>query len=401
LRSSKFTQRTPLVENVREFPSPRAPAKYPLTDVAFCRVAQGENLSLRNNRLRVVWPALAAALLFGASAPFAKLLVTDTAPQLLAGLLYLGSGVGLGLVWLRRRSHQNAQHEASLKRRDVPWLAGAITFGGALGPVLLMIGLARTPAASASLLLNFEGVFTALLAWFVFHENFDRRIALGMLAIVAGGIALSWQERLSLGGIAGPLAVVGACLCWGIDNNLTQRVSVGDPVQIAMIKGLAAGSVNTALAFVLGASLPAAPRVAGAMAVGFLSYGVSLALFVLALRRLGTARTGAYFSTAPFVGAALSLAIFRERPAALFIVAAVLMGVGVWLHLTEHHEHAHRHESMDHEHAHVHDEHHQHLHTPDDPPVTDPVAHTHRHRHQPLVHSHAHYPDIHHRHPHD
>ena len=362
----------------------------------------GENLSsLGGDPSRGVWPAVVSAILFGASAPFAKILVTDTAPQLLAGLLYVGSGVGLGLLWLRRRIHENSRRETSLKRGDIPWLAAAITFGGVLGPVLLMIGLARTAAASASLLLNFEGVFTALLAWFVFHENFDRRIALGMLAIVAGGVALSWQGGVSLGGIAGPFAIVGACLCWGIDNNLTQRVSIGDPVQIAMIKGLTAGSVNTGLAFLLGARLPAAPRVAGAMALGFLSYGLSLVLFVLALRRLGTARTGAYFSTAPFVGAALSLALFHERPGSLLIVAAVLMGAGVRLHLTEHHDHVHRHEIMDHEHAHVHDEHHQHGHTSDDPPVTDPVAHTHRHRHQPLVHSHAHYPDIHHRHPHD
>jgi drug/metabolite transporter (DMT)-like permease len=305
------------------------------------------------------------------------------------------------LLWLRRRSLENTLRESPLRRGDIPWLIGAIVFGGVLGPLLLMIGLARTPASSASLLLNLEGAFTALLAWFVFHENFDRRIALGILAIVTGGVVLSWEGRLSWGGIAGPLAVAAACLCWGIDNNLTQRVSIADPVQIAMIKGLAAGSVNTAIAFLLGASLPTGPRVVGAMVLGFLSYGASLVLFVLALRRLGTARTGAYFSTAPFVGAALSLAIFREPPTAGFFAAALLMGFGVWLHLTERHEHEHRHEMMDHEHPHVHDEHHRHSHAPSDPPVTDPKPHTHRHRHEPLVHSHPHYPDIHHRHPHD
>jgi len=244
-------------------------------------------------------------------------------------------------------------------------------------------------------------VFTALLAWFVFRENFDRRIALGMLCIVAGGLALSWEGRLMWGGLAGPLAVAGACLCWAIDNNLTQKVSAGDPVQIAMIKGLVAGCVNTAIAFFLGASLPAAPRVAAALTLGFLSYGVSLVFFVLALRYLGTARTGAYFSTAPFVGAVLSLAIFRERPTTTLIVAAGLMALGVWLHLTERHEHEHRHEAMDHDHAHVHDAHHQHAHSADDPPVSDPTPHTHRHRHEQLAHSHAHYPDIHHRHAHE
>jgi drug/metabolite transporter (DMT)-like permease len=345
--------------------------------------------------------ALGAAVLFGVSAPFAKILLEDAAPQLLAGLLYLGSGLGLGIVWLRLRYAPEVARETPLARHNLPWLAGAIVFGGVLGPLLLMTGLARTPASDASLLLNLEGVFTALLAWFVFRENFDRRIALGILCIVAGGLALSWEGRLAWGGFAGPLAVAGACLCWAIDNNLTQKVSAGDPVQIAMIKGLVAGSVNTAIAFLLGATLPVVPRVAAALALGFFSYGVSLVFFVLALRHLGTARTGAYFSTAPFAGAALSLAIFRERPTPLFLVAAGLMAVGVWLHLTERHEHEHRHNAMDHDHAHVHDVHHQHIHSADDPPVTDPTPHTHRHRHEQLAHSHAHYPDIHHRHAHN
>ena len=343
---------------------------------------------------RGVLLALAAALLFGVSAPFAKLLLRDAAPQLLAGLLYLGSGAGLALVWLLRR----APREAPLTGRDAPWLAGAIVFGGVLGPLLLMAGLARTPASSASLLLNLEGVLTALLAWFVFRENFDRRIALGMIAIVAGGAVLSWEGRVELGGLVGPVLVAGATLCWAVDNNLTQKVSAGDPVQIAMVKGLVAGTVNTAIALALGASWPPVARLGGALVLGFLSYGVSLVLFVLALRRLGTARTGAYFSSAPFVGAAVSLVVFRERPGPGFVAAASLMAFGVWLHVTERHEHEHRHVAMEHEHLHVHDEHHRHAHSPDDPPGE---PHSHPHRHEPLVHSHPHYPDIHHRHGHD
>lgn len=345
--------------------------------------------------------AFGAAILFGASAPFAKLLLTDATPQLLAGLLYLGSGLGLSMVWLRARYSAEAARETPLMRQNVPWLAGAVVFGGVFAPLLLMIGLTKTPASATSLLLNLEGVFTAVLAWFVFRENFDRRIALGMLSILAGGVALSWGGRLAWGGLAGPLAVAGACACWAIDNNLTQKVSAGDPVQIAMLKGLVAGSVNVATAFLLGASLPPALRVGGSLTLGFFSYGVSLVLFVLALRNLGTARTSAYFSTAPFVGAVLSLATFRERPAPLFIVAATLMAFGVSLHLTEIHEHEHEHAALDHDHAHVHDAHHQHTHTAVDPPVTDPTPHTHRHRHAPMTHSHRHYPDIHHRHSHD
>jgi drug/metabolite transporter (DMT)-like permease len=342
--------------------------------------------------------ALLAAVLFGLSAPFAKLLLGRTTPQLLAGLLYLGSGLGLLAVWLVRRG---GSREAPLSRRDAPWLAGAIAFGGVVGPLLLLIGLARTPAAAASLLLNLEGVLTAVLAWFVFRENFDRRIALGMLAIVAGGAVLSWEGGVRVGGFLGPLAIAGACLAWAIDNNLTQKVSGGDPVQVAMLKGLVAGTVNTAIAVTLGATWPSGGTVSAAMVLGFLSYGVSLALFVLALRHLGTARTGAYFSLAPFVGAAASVVIFRERPTALFLAGAALMALGVWFHLTERHEHEHRHEAMEHEHAHVHDEHHRHAHGGDDPPVTDPAPHAHRHRHEPMVHTHPHYPDLHHRHSHD
>lgn len=383
--------------------SPRssdAPAAEEAESTRVPRVGGHGGLTLparRSATRRPSGPALAllAALLFGLSAPFAKLLLDRASPQLLAGLLYLGSGLGLLLVWVSRR---RLQQEAPLARSDIPALAGAIAFGGALGPVLLMAGLARTPASSASLLLNLEGVFTALIAWSVFRENFDRRIALGMLAIVAGGVVLSWEGLLEWGGLAGPLLVADATLCWALDNNLTQKVSGRDPVQIAMLKGLVAGSVNTALAIALGSRLPAPFPTVGALALGFLSYGVSVALFVRALRSLGSARTGAYFSVAPFVGAAVSLIIFTERPSLRFVAGAALMALGVWLHVTERHEHAHAHEALEHEHLHVHDEHHQHPHAPDDP-AGEP--HSHRHRHEPVVHKHPHYPDIHHRHGHD
>ena len=348
-----------------------------------------------NSRLSSgIGTAIMAAVLFGASTPFAKLLLGRTAPVLLAGLLYLGSGSGLWAYYVSRRSRSC---EAPLTRRDAPWLAGAVFFGGILGPALLMLGLSGTPASAASLLLNLEGVFTALLAWFVFHENFDRRIALGMLLIVGGGVALSWQGSVGFALPWHSVAVAGACLCWGIDNNLTQRVSGGDPVQTAAIKGSVAGAVNTIIALIMGAALPGLPALSGALVVGFLGYGLSLVLFVLALRHIGTARTGAYFSLAPFVGAAVSLVLLHESVGALFLVAGTLMAVGVWLHLTERHEHEHTHERMEHSHQHVHDEHHQHEHGPDDP-ASEP--HTHRHVHEPLVHSHAHYPDIHHRHRH-
>ncbi len=340
--------------------------------------------------------ALLAALLFGASAPAAKALLPGVAPQLLAGLLYLGSGSGLLLYWLARR-RSTLVEESSLRFRDVPWVAGGIVTGGVLGPLLLMVGLARTPASATSLLLNLEGVFTASLAWALFGEHVHPRIALGMLAIVAGGALLSWQGRLGWGGWVGPLAVVGACLAWGVDNNLTQRVSTSDPVQITMLKGLVAGATNAWLALLLGARWPAGAVLLRALLVGFLGYGVSLVLYVRALRELGTARTGAYFSLAPFIGAAIALLVWQEPVTFAFVLAATLMSLGLWLHLTERHGHPHSHEALEHAHPHRHDTHHQHAHGADDPPGE---PHTHAHRHEALTHSHPHYPDIHHRHRH-
>jgi drug/metabolite transporter (DMT)-like permease len=338
--------------------------------------------------------ALFSAVLFGISAPAAKLLLQTITPQLLAGLLYIGSGLGLSVLWLARR-HNKAQ--APLGRSALPWLGGAIAFGGVLAPLLLMLGLSRTPASAASLLLSLEGVFTALLAWFVFRENFDRRIALGMLAILAGGAVLSWQGSLAWGGVFGPLTIAAATLCWAVDNNLTQKVSAGDPVQIAAIKGVVAGSVNLGIALSLGASLPIWSRLGAGLLVGFVSYGMSLVFFILALRHLGTARTAAYFSTAPFIGAVVAIAVFHEPVTRWLLLSGTLMALGVWLHLMERHEHEHVHEVLEHEHLHLHDEHHRHLHAPGDPPGE---PHSHPHRHEPLVHVHAHYPDIHHRHGH-
>ncbi|MES2016230.1 MAG: DMT family transporter [Pseudomonadota bacterium] len=337
--------------------------------------------------------ALCAAALFGASTPLAKQLAGNVAPVMLAALLYLGSGIGLALYYLARRKRA----PASVPAADLPWLAGAIFSGGVAGPVLLMIGLAITPASSASLLLNLEGVLTALLAWFVFKENFDRRILAGMALIVLAGALLSWSERPALGVAWGPLAIVGACLCWAIDNNLTRKVSASDPVQIACLKGLAAGSVNLVIAFSLGQRLPGTGAIAGAAAVGLFGYGVSLVLFVLALRHLGTARAGAYFSSAPFAGALIALLVFGERPGMVFWFAAALMGLGIWLHLTEVHDHEHDHEALEHDHEHVHDEHHQHAHA-DGVDLAQP--HSHSHQHAPMRHAHPHYPDSHHRHEH-
>lgn len=344
------------------------------------------------HRYRGVLAALGAALLFGAGTPFAKLLLQAADPWLLAGLLYAGSGLGLFLYRRIRRAPS-----VTLTRHDAAWLGAAIVSGGMVGPVLLMVGLVNMPASGASLLLNAEGVFTALLAWFVFRENFDRRIALGMLLIVVGAVVLSWPGEARFGAALPALAILGACLAWGLDNNFTRKVALNDATFIAMTKGLIAGGTNIVLALLVGARFPAWPAMSGAAVLGLLSYGVSLALFVVALRGLGTARTAAYFSTAPFAGALIALPLLGEPATLQLALAGALMAAGVWLHLSEHHAHEHVHAALSHDHEHEHDEHHQHAH---DFPVQAGVRHTHRHEHQPIAHRHAHFPDAHHRHEH-
>jgi drug/metabolite transporter (DMT)-like permease len=342
--------------------------------------------------------ALASAALFGFSTPAAKALLGSIEPAMLAGLLYCGAGLGIAV--LRRagkRLMAPLTAEAPLGSGDAPWLGGAILTGGVIAPVLLMIGLSRTDASTASLLLTLEGVATALLAWFVFHENFDRRIALGMACLVGGAIVLSWTGQPKLSGILGPLAIAGACAAWGLDNNLTRKVSLADPLQIVELKGLIAGPVNLAIGLWAGGSLPPLTPLLIAGLVGFLGYGVSLALFVFALRDLGTARTAAYFSTAPFLGTVAAIVVLREPVTAQLLVAGLLMGLGVWLHLTEDHQHEHLHEAMEHTHVHEHDAHHRHAHLPGDAPGE---PHAHPHRHKRMRHTHPHVPDMHHTHRH-
>jgi drug/metabolite transporter (DMT)-like permease len=339
--------------------------------------------------------ALVSALLFGITTPLAKQLLEGTHPLLVAGLLYAGSGLGLTVLILIQ---ERGRLGIGLMRSDLRWFAASVAAGGVLAPALLMFGLSRADAATSSLLLNLEVVFTAVIAWVVFREATSRRVVLGFLAIFIGSILLvvpdggSTQQR--------PLAVIAiamACLCWAIDNNLTRRISAGDARAIAAVKGLVAGATNVGLAFALGAKLPAAGRLWETLVLGFFGYGVSLTLFVYSLRNLGTARTSAYFATAPFIGSALSILLFGQSAGISFWVAAAFMALGVWLHLTETHEHEHFHESLTHTHPHAHDDHHQHEHAPG---WDGTAPHTHEHRHEPMRHKHPHFPDIHHEHTH-
>jgi drug/metabolite transporter (DMT)-like permease len=344
--------------------------------------------------------ALAAAALFGASTPAAKLLLGDVPPLGLAGLLYLGSGCGLvALRLVRKLSRATRPHEASLTRDDLPWLAGAVVCGGAIAPVLLLAGLRGTGAATASLLLNLEGVLTTLLAAALFREAVAPRVWIATALIVVGGALLGWQPG-SAGEWSWPaLAIAGACLFWALDNNLTRKISAVDPVTIATIKGLCAGSINLGLAMLTGMHWPAAGVVLSSLALGFVSYGISLVLFILALRHLGSARASAHFGAAPFFGAAIAVAWLGDPLTGSLIVALLLMAAATWLLLGETHAHPHTHEPLVHSHRHVHDAHHRHSHEMLDADP-GPEPHVHAHRHEPVTHAHPHLPDIHHRHRH-
>jgi drug/metabolite transporter (DMT)-like permease len=344
-----------------------------------------------------VLAALGAAVLFGAGTPLAKWLLASTSPWMLAGLLYLGSGLGLALY---RRVR--GMSRPSLEKGEGKWLVLAVVCGGGIAPVLLMAGLAGMPSSHAALLLNLEAVLTAVLAWVVFRENVDGRIALGMVAIVAGALLLGGAPSGAAAGaipIWPALAVSLACLFWALDNNFTRKVALADASWIASVKGLAAGATNLLLALALGSAWPQAASVPAALLVGFFAYGVSLALFVVGLRHLGASRAGAYFSTAPFVGALGSVLFLAEPVTWQLLAAALLMAIGLWLHLTERHAHRHAHPPLAHAHRHTHgaggDDHHAHTHVP-----AFEGTHTHRHQHEALTHSHAHYPDAHHRHEH-
>jgi drug/metabolite transporter (DMT)-like permease len=312
---------------------------------------------------RGVAAACASAFLFGLSAPLSKALLDTTSPWLLAALLYLGAGLGLALYRAVTRAPR-----VSLPRSDVRWFAGAVLVGGVVAPVFLMLGISQMPATGASLLLNAEAVFTVLLAWFLFREHVGARLVLGMAAIVAGAVLVTVPSSADLGAGWAPWAVLAACLCWAVDNNLTRHVSDTDPTWIAMRKGQVAGATNLVLAMAMGAQAPSLATSVLGLLLGFAAYGVSLTLFVVALRHLGTARTGAYFSVAPFVGAVIAVALGEPVTWAL-IGAGMLMGLGVWLHVTERHEHEHTHVSLG-------------------------VGHA------SLAHTHPHYPDVDHRHEH-
>ncbi len=335
--------------------------------------------------------------LFGISPTIAKLLVTDMPPVALAGFLYLGAFIGLSLFTVLHgtTSSKAIAKEPSLVRKDLPWLAGAILTGGIIAPIALMTGLTMASGYATSLLLNLEGVATAIIAVLVFNEYAGKRLWLALLFMTMAGVLLAWSPTQGTADLTGLFLIVLAMICWGIDNNLTQRISNKNPIQIAQLKGIIAGTTSLTLAILLGLQMPFDAIIVYALILGALSYGLSLVLFIKALEGLGSSRTGAFFSFGPFIGAVASVLILGESITWLMLTATALMVVGVWTLLTERHGHMHRHEKVIHEHVHNPDSHHQHAH-----PEVQERPHSHVHAHEEMVHGHVHWPDQHHRHEH-
>ena len=339
--------------------------------------------------LGYILQALLAALFFGASAPLSKLFLIDVPPVLMASFLYLGSGTGISLVKLSQQL-TSTHREAGIKGPDVKWLAGAIISGGILAPIVLMISLQNTPASTASLLLNFEGVSTTLIALFFFRESISRRALMAILVITLASIFLSTDIRNGFGFSLGALGVILACILWGVDNNFTRNISAKDPLTIVAWKGVVAGTFSLFLGLFLGQQPPPLTTILGILLLGFVSYGLSTMLFIYSMRGLGAARTSALYGTAPLAGVLLSFMIFRDPITLLFLFAAALMAVGALLLASEEHAHFHIHIPVIHEHRHKHDDFHAH--------DTAALAHSHEHEHPLTEHEHGHMPDIHHRH---
>lgn len=336
--------------------------------------------------------ALLAAALYGMSAPFSKMLLSEIHPTLLAGLLYLGAGSGM-LVWNSIRKQQTGKApDAKLTRSDFPYVSGMILLDVA-APIFLMTGLNQTTAESASLLNNFEIVATCLLASLFFRESIGRRMMVAILLIICASIMLSVENVGNLSLSPGSLLVLAACLCWGLENNCTRMLSLKNPLQIVVVKGFGAGMTAVLLFFLFGGVFRFNIMMAYSLLLGFVSYGMSIFFYILSQRHLGAARTSAYYAAAPFIGVILSWIFLGETVNGTFAVALVLMLTGTYVAMTEDHQHQHSHEPLTHTHAHNHqDGHHQHSESEGE--------HSHPHSHEAFSHTHEHTPDLHHVHRH-
>lgn len=347
-----------------------------------------------------VLQAIIAAALFGLNSPFAKLLLGEIPPMFMAAFLYLGAALGMSVIWLAYGAKKQKETEAKLSKGDAPWVILMILLDIA-APFLLMSGLALTTAANASLLMNFEMVATTVIALLFFKEAVGKRlwISIGIITVASIVLSVDFSSLEALAFSPGSLLILFACICWGLENNCTRNLSAKNPVYIVIIKGFGSGAIALVLAFASERMVSAYPAgIAGALVLGFISYGLSIFFYIKAQRGLGAARTSMYYAAAPFIGVAVSFMVFGERPGVPFGVGAVLMIAGAVFAILERHSHRHMHINISHEHAHSHeDEHHKHRHATE--PIMDTV-HTHVHIHEQTEHEHDHKPDIHHRHTH-
>jgi drug/metabolite transporter (DMT)-like permease len=330
---------------------------------------------------------LIAAVLFGASTPGVSRLGRGMNPFTLAGLLYLGAAVVV-MPWAMRHIPTSATLRTVGLR-----LCVAVVSGGAIGPLLLALGLRHTPASTASLLLNLELVFTTVLAVLIFHEHLGRRLLLGTGLVVTAGLLLAWSSDTGLRW--GALLIAGACACWAVDNSVTAKLDELAPAQITLAKGIVAGGANLAIGLVASG----APSLSKALTVGLVGavgYGVSITLWIVGARELGAARGQLVFASAPFMGVFVAWAVLREPVHGREVISLALALLGVSMVMGSDHSHSHAHRMVEHDHAHEHDEHHSHGHE-----ISVSGRHTHLHLHEPVSHAHAHLPDVHHRHAHD
>jgi drug/metabolite transporter (DMT)-like permease len=333
---------------------------------------------------------LAAAALFGASTPASKAILDSLGPFTLAGLLYLGAAIGMLPFALRGRSLIK-----QIDRRNLKLLAGAVVFGGIVGPVLLLTGLRIASASSVALWLNMETTATIILGFFLFKENMDARSWLAAALVVGASILLASPS--GFGGLGASLLIVGACVAWGFDNNFTALIDGLTPSQSTVAKGVVAGSVNLVIGLSVEAAGATSVTVLAALGVGTLAYGASIALYIAGAQQLGATRSQMIFATAPFWGVALAWTALSEPVLLVQLIAGALMITAVWLMHSERHGHRHTHERQTHTHWHRHDDgHHDHEH----PGLPRSTGHSHEHTHEPMTHEHPHKPDLHHRHKH-
>jgi len=342
--------------------------------------------------------ALLSAALYGISVPLSKVLLEGVTSNWLSALVYLGAGIACAIAIGVRIATGTQTEEASLAKSDVPTVVLMLAVNTA-SIICLTHGIRLTVAANASLLVNFEIVATAAFAWLLFRENIGRRLGVAIALICASSILLTWEGAGSLTFTPGSLLIVAACALWGLENCCTKSLSAKDPLQVTCVKGFGTAVVAGVIALATDGLPAASPGfLAGSLAVGSVSYGASIALYIAAQRTLGAARTGNYYAVAPFVGVALSWIAYGISPDPVFFAALVLMVTGTWLTLSEHHEHEHVHQQVTHEHVHDHlDGHHTHDHPGFDPSL----KHSHVHTHEPMKNSHEHTPDLHHAHGHN